>query len=47
VRGRGVTPFLLERLRELSEGRWALSNRALLRSNARVAAALAVALSKA
>jgi pseudouridine-5'-phosphate glycosidase len=44
VRGREVTPFLLERLRELTEGRSVFSNLALLRHNARVAARLAAAL---
>jgi pseudouridylate synthase len=44
VRGRAVTPFLLERMRALTEGQSVFSNRALLSSNARVAAALAVAL---
>lgn len=44
VRGRDVTPFLLERLRELTEGRSVFSNRALLASNARLAGQLAVAL---
>jgi pseudouridine-5'-phosphate glycosidase len=47
VRGRALTPFLLERLRELTEGRSVLSNRALLRANAAAAAALAVALARA
>jgi pseudouridine-5'-phosphate glycosidase len=46
LRGRGVTPFLLERLRELTEGRSVFSNRALLRHNARVAGALAEALTR-
>ncbi len=41
VRGREVTPFLLERLRALTEGRTVFSNLALLRNNARVAAQLA------
>ena len=41
VRGRDVTPFLLERLRELTDGRSVFSNLALLRNNARVAAELA------
>ena len=41
VRGRDVTPFLLERLRGLTEGRTVAVNRALLESNAAVAAALA------
>jgi pseudouridine-5'-phosphate glycosidase len=41
VRGRAVTPFLLERFRVLTEGRSVFSNRALLASNARVAARLA------
>jgi pseudouridylate synthase len=43
-RGRGVTPFLLERLRALSEGESVRANLALLRNNARVAAQLARAL---
>ncbi len=46
VRGRALTPFLLERLRELTEGASVFSNRALLRSNAAAAAALAVALGR-
>jgi pseudouridine-5'-phosphate glycosidase len=46
LRGRGVTPFLLERLRELTEGHSVFSNRALLRHNARVAGALAEALAR-
>ncbi len=45
VRGRGVTPYLLERLRTLTEGESVFSNRALLLHNARIAARLAVALS--
>jgi len=44
VRGRAVTPFLLERLRALTEGRSVFSNLALLKHNARVAGELAVAL---
>lgn len=43
VRGRSVTPFLLERLRALSDGESVRSNLALLTNNARVAAQLAVA----
>jgi len=46
VRGRAVTPFLLERLRALTEGGSVFSNLALLRHNARVAGALAVALAR-
>jgi pseudouridine-5'-phosphate glycosidase len=46
VRGRAVTPFLLERLRELTGGGTVFSNLALLRSNARVAAELAGELSR-
>jgi pseudouridine-5'-phosphate glycosidase len=45
VRGRAVTPFLLDRLRALSEGASVFSNRALLVGNARLAGRLAVALS--
>ncbi len=44
VRGRAVTPFLLDRVRELTEGRSVFSNRALLRHNARVAGQLAAEL---
>ncbi len=44
VRGRRVTPFLLERLAQLTEGASVFSNRALLRHNARVAGAVAAAL---
>ena len=44
VRGRAVTPFLLERLQKLTEGRSVFSNLALLRNNARLAARLARAL---
>jgi pseudouridine-5'-phosphate glycosidase len=44
VRGRSVTPFLLERLRALSEGESVRANLALLTNNARVAARLALAL---
>ena len=44
VRGRELTPFLLERMRVLTEGRSVFSNLALLRSNAQAAAALAVLL---
>jgi pseudouridine-5'-phosphate glycosidase len=47
LRGRAVTPFLLERLRELTEGRSVFSNLALLRHNARVAGELAGALAAA
>ena len=46
VAGRDVTPFLLDRLRELTKGRSVLTNRALLLDNARLAARLAVALEK-
>jgi pseudouridylate synthase len=46
LRGRGVTPFLLERLRALSEGESVRANLALLTNNARVAAQLARALTQ-
>jgi pseudouridine-5'-phosphate glycosidase len=45
-RGRGVTPFLLERLRTLSGGESVRANLALLTNNARVAAQLARALTQ-
>ena len=44
VRGREVTPFLLERLGAITNGASAFSNEALLLGNARVAARLASAL---
>jgi len=46
VRGRAVTPFLLDRIRELTEGKSVFSNLALLGHNARVAGRLADALSR-
>jgi pseudouridine-5'-phosphate glycosidase len=46
LRGRAVTPFLLDQLRLGTEGKSVFSNLALLRSNAAVAGALAVALSE-
>jgi len=46
VRGRAVTPFLLERMRAVTGGESVRANLALLRHNARVAAALAAALSR-
>jgi pseudouridine-5'-phosphate glycosidase len=46
IRGPAVTPFLLERLAQLTQGRSVFSNRALLRDNARLAADLAVALAR-
>jgi pseudouridine-5'-phosphate glycosidase len=44
IRGRDVTPFLLERLRALTEDASVFSNRALLVNNARLAGRLAAAL---
>jgi pseudouridine-5'-phosphate glycosidase len=41
IRGREVTPFLLARLAELTDGKSSFSNRALLYSNARLAGELA------
>jgi pseudouridine-5'-phosphate glycosidase len=46
VRGRAVTPFLLERMRVLTGDRSVTTNRVLLLDNARVAAKLASALSR-
>lgn len=43
IAGKGVTPFLLERLADLSGGETAKTNEALLEANARVAAEIAVA----
>ncbi len=44
IRGREVTPFLLDRLRERTSGGSTFSNTALLRANARLAGALAASL---
>jgi pseudouridine-5'-phosphate glycosidase len=44
LRGRDVTPFLLERLRVLTDGASVFSNRALLVNNARLAGRLAATL---
>ena len=46
VRGRAVTPFLLDRIRDLTEGKSVFSNLALLEHNARVAGRLAGALAR-
>jgi pseudouridine-5'-phosphate glycosidase len=46
VRGRDVTPYLLERLHRATGGRSVAANVALLRSNARLASALAAALAR-
>ncbi|XP_076437784.1 LOW QUALITY PROTEIN: uncharacterized protein LOC143276974 [Babylonia areolata] len=46
VKGREVTPFILRRVNELTEGASLEANVALIKSNARVAADIAVALSK-
>lgn len=43
IRGRGVTPFLLDRMRAITGGESVRANVALLRHNAQVAAELAVA----
>lgn len=45
VRGKAVTPFLLQRIFELSEGRSLIANIELVRSNAQLAARIAKALS--
>lgn len=46
VHGKDVTPFVLERVVELTEGQSLIANRALLYNNARVAGEIAVALSR-
>jgi pseudouridine-5'-phosphate glycosidase len=47
VAGKDLTPYLLNRLAERTEGRSLAANRALLLNNARVAAAIAKAFSAA
>jgi pseudouridine-5'-phosphate glycosidase len=44
IRGQAVTPYLLARVAEISEGRTVDANVALLVNNARVAAEIALAL---
>ena len=44
ISGKHVTPFLLARIEALTEGRSVVANVALARANARLAAAIAVAL---
>ena len=44
VTGKDVTPYLLKRLVELTDGRSLTANRKLIRNNARLAAEIAVAL---
>ena len=46
ARGREVTPFLLDRMRTLTEGRSVFSNIALLEHNARIGARLAIELGR-
>lgn len=46
IRAKAVTPFLLGRILELTQGRSLETNVALVRNNARVAAAVAVALAR-
>jgi pseudouridine-5'-phosphate glycosidase len=46
VRGRAVTPFLLDRMRAITGGESVRANLALLRNNARIAAQLAAELSR-
>ncbi|MEQ3630898.1 MAG: pseudouridine-5'-phosphate glycosidase, partial [Sulfitobacter sp.] len=41
VSGKGVTPFLLQRIFELTEGRSLTANIALVRNNARLGAQIA------
>jgi pseudouridine-5'-phosphate glycosidase len=45
IRGKAVTPYLLQRIFELTEGRSLAANIALVRNNARLAARIAQALS--
>lgn len=46
VRGKAITPFLLERIHQLTDGASEAANKALVWSNVRVAAKIATALSK-
>jgi len=44
IKGKKVTPFLLSRIKELTDGRSLATNIALVKNNARVGAALAIAM---
>jgi pseudouridine-5'-phosphate glycosidase len=46
IQGAEITPFLLKRINELSQGDSSRSNIALIKNNARVGASIAVAVSK-
>ena len=46
ITGKAVTPFLLSRIKELTDGRSLITNIALVKNNAKVGAALALALHK-
>ena len=46
VAGKAITPFLLQRIFEITEGRSLTANIALVRNNARLAARIAIALNK-
>ncbi|KAF7998596.1 hypothetical protein HCN44_011004 [Aphidius gifuensis] len=46
IRGKSVTPYLLKRLTDLTEGRSLTANKVLIKNNAAVAADIAVKLSK-
>lgn len=47
ITGKGVTPFLLQRIFELTQGRSLTANIALVRNNAKLAAKIAIAMGKA
>ncbi|MDE0111629.1 MAG: pseudouridine-5'-phosphate glycosidase, partial [Albidovulum sp.] len=46
IRGKSVTPFLLERIAELSDGRSLKANKDLIKSNASLAAQIAINLNQ-
>ncbi|MEP0047312.1 MAG: pseudouridine-5'-phosphate glycosidase, partial [Roseobacter sp.] len=46
IKGKGVTPYLLQRIFELTDGKSLIANIALVRNNARLAGEIAKALSK-
>lgn len=46
ISGKAVTPYLLDRMKQVTEGRSLTANLALIRSNARVGAQIAVALNQ-
>jgi pseudouridine-5'-phosphate glycosidase len=46
IRGKALTPFLLAKMKQITQGSTLKTNRALLTNNARIAARIAASLSR-